>query len=630
MSTIVTRAGKGSALTHTEVDANFTNLNTDKIEAAQSVTLTNKTIALSSNTISGTTAQFNTALTDGDFATLAGSETLTNKTISGSSNTLSNIGNSSLTNSSVTIGSTSVSLGSTATTVSGLTLSSPTISSGTVDNASVGATTPSTGAFTTLSATGVTTVQAGTAAAPAITTSGDTNTGVFFPAADTWAVATGGTEALRVNSAQNVTVNGTVGVGLTPGTTQGIQVATSGLTGATQVGVGVNSTASSASTTGYRAFSALPATAAASFTAGYTAGLYVLNASKGAGSTITNQYAFYCDDQTQGTNNYGAFLNVSSGTNKWNIYASGTAANYFAGNVGIGTTSPSTYGKFVAYSSGGYCAIDGNGFVNSYQLLDVTTAGGRINGGSSQGLLGSIGIEQAATGAKGGYIIFRTCPSGSNSDTERARITSAGYSKFSDNGTYYGSTGTFHEFYQSANDTGLAVKAANASYTNNGIIVDISRNTTNNSFYAISYYNAGAGAYKFRVADSGTVTNTTGTYTTISDIKLKQDIVDASSQWDDIKALRIVKYRLKEYVQNDPDSKPFLGLIAQEVEQVCPSLVEEQDDVVPDEDGKLVKNGEVTKGVKTSILYMKAVKALQEAMTRIEQLEEKVAALENA
>lgn len=44
-------------------------------------TLTNKTIALGSNTISGTTAQFNTALSDGDFATLAGTETLTNKTL---------------------------------------------------------------------------------------------------------------------------------------------------------------------------------------------------------------------------------------------------------------------------------------------------------------------------------------------------------------------------------------------------------------------------------------------------------------------------------------------------------------------------------------------------------------------
>jgi len=44
-------------------------------------TLTNKSISLATNTITGTTAQFNTALTDNDFATLAGTETLTNKTI---------------------------------------------------------------------------------------------------------------------------------------------------------------------------------------------------------------------------------------------------------------------------------------------------------------------------------------------------------------------------------------------------------------------------------------------------------------------------------------------------------------------------------------------------------------------
>lgn len=53
----------------------------DATKNAASVTLTNKTISLGSNTVSGTTAQFNTALTDGDFATLAGTETLTNKRI---------------------------------------------------------------------------------------------------------------------------------------------------------------------------------------------------------------------------------------------------------------------------------------------------------------------------------------------------------------------------------------------------------------------------------------------------------------------------------------------------------------------------------------------------------------------
>ena len=62
--------------------------------------------------------------------------------------------------------------------------------------------------------------------------------------------------------------------------------------------------------------------------------------SKGAGSTITNQHGLYIVDQAQGTNNYGITSLVSSGTNKWNIYASGTAANYFAGNLGIGISTP--------------------------------------------------------------------------------------------------------------------------------------------------------------------------------------------------------------------------------------------------------------------------------------------------
>lgn len=44
-------------------------------------TLTNKTINLANNTLSGTTVQFNAALSDNDFATIAGAETLTNKTI---------------------------------------------------------------------------------------------------------------------------------------------------------------------------------------------------------------------------------------------------------------------------------------------------------------------------------------------------------------------------------------------------------------------------------------------------------------------------------------------------------------------------------------------------------------------
>lgn len=96
-------------------------------------------------------------------------------------------------------------------------------------NGTVGATTPSTGAFTTLSATGVTTVQAGTAALPAITTTGDTNTGIFFPAADTIAFSEGGAEAMRIDSSGNVGVGTTspgdkIHVSFNSGSLNGIRV----------------------------------------------------------------------------------------------------------------------------------------------------------------------------------------------------------------------------------------------------------------------------------------------------------------------------------------------------------------------------------------------------------------------
>ena len=77
----------------------------------------------------------------------------------------------------------------------------------------------------------------------------------------------------------------------------------------------------------------------------------------------------------------------------------------------------------------------------------------------------------------------------------------------------------------------------------------------------------------------------------------------------------------------DSDDLWRIGVIAQELEASgMNGLVKENPDF--DEDNNDL--GTTTKSVKYSILYMKAVKALQEAMDRIETLEAKVTALENA
>ena len=82
MSTIVTRSGKGSLLTHVEVDANFTNLNTDKAgyitgEGGTVTQATSKATAVTLNKKCGQITMHNASLAAATTVTF----TLTNSTI---------------------------------------------------------------------------------------------------------------------------------------------------------------------------------------------------------------------------------------------------------------------------------------------------------------------------------------------------------------------------------------------------------------------------------------------------------------------------------------------------------------------------------------------------------------------
>ena len=129
------------------------------------------------------------------------------------------------------------------------------------------------------------------------------------------------------------------------------------------------------------------------------------------------------------------------------------------------------------------------------------------------------------------------------------------------------------------------------------------------------------GTLKAEIEENGDFLSATNSYGSTSDERLKENIEASGSQWDDVKALQIKKYSMKE---DNLDAPNMLGVIAQDLQASgmnglvkSHTIKDDQDNPILDDDG----NEQNFLSVKYSVLYMKAVKALQEAMTKIETLE---------
>lgn len=300
----------------------------------------------------------------------------------------------------------------------------------------------------------------------------------------------------------------------------------------------------------------------------------------------SNNAAFFGWRFNSGGTPYG-FISVFGTSGRFSLMPDG-------GNVGIGTSSPA---RLLHLNSSGDTYIRVDSYNGTLQTLFGTDDLGTYIGQQSNNIVRFI-----------------------TNSAERMRITSGGAFKASTNGTYLSAGASYHELRQSNTDTNIAI-FTNIAASPYGPFIwfpSASPNNTTNYFLACT----DSVNDKAIIYSNGTYGSRTGTYgSIISDIKYKQDIIDANSQWDDIKNLRVVNFKYKEDVELDGENAlRQIGFIAQEVEAVSPNLVYEA--------GK--KDTEETwKSVKTSIIHLKAVKALQEAMARIEELEAKVTALEN-
>ena len=195
--------------------------------------------------------------------------------------------------------------------------------------------------------------------------------------------------------------------------------------------------------------------------------------------------------------------------------------------------------------------------------------------------------------ARGSRIKFHVTANNTTTPAERIRIDQQGQT-------------TFHS-------TGIAALFKTSGTQTTGSAIQINTGATDIT---------ASGTTVFKVFRDGDVANTNNTYAGLSDSKLKENVADASSQWEDLKAVQVRNYNYK--ADTGYGTHTQIGVVAQEIETVSPGLVTDVPDV--DDDGNDL--GTTTKSVKYSVLYMKAIKALQEAMDRIETLEAKVAALE--
>jgi len=427
---------------------------------------------------------------------------------------------------------------------------------------------------------------AGTALLPAFSTSGDTNTGMWFPAADTIAFSEGGVESMRIDS------SGNVGIG-TSSPTLPLNIGTSTLpAGVTIAGQMISSdVAALTPLLSLRRSAASGNPIFAQFTSSGTAAsptAVAINRSLGRNDWWGFDGTNYINAAAIVISSDGA---VSTGVVPGRIVFATSATNTpvermridSAGNVGIGTVTPSS-GLTVAAPIG---TPSGNGV---FLGTDSTYSAMQLNGSAG----GFIDFSTSGTDFKG-RIIYTHSENSMAFNTnaaERMRITSDGKLYLGTTSPFYGTKAAIH--WDSSGVQGLLFQSTSTTFTGNPLIF---LNNANGISGAVAQ------------------TQTTVAYNTSSDYRLKENITPMTGALSKVAALKPCTYTWKA------NGAAGQGFIAHELQEVIPDCVTGVKDAV-DEKGNIRPQG-----VDTSFLVATLVAAIQEQQTLIAQLQADVETL---
>ena len=426
----------------------------------------------------------------------------------------------------------------------------------------------------------------GTAATPAIRGT-DANTGIFFPAADTIAFAEGGAEVARFDSAGNL-------------------------------GLGVTPSANTVSGSGYRQIEV-----------GTTVGNMIF---AGGNELYVSQNVIYNSGWKYAVSVPASQYRLNGGGHQFYTAPTGTAGN------------TATFTQAMTLDANGSLVVGGTTVVtNNGGITATTTSSGSVaatlgmrNAGTANGSGTTLvfrGVSNASaehdyayvagvaddTTAKTGSIRFST--TAGSSPVERARITSSGYFKASDTGTYHSATGGYHEFVNSAADNLIKFRNSNASNPY-GFPIAYSAaapNGTANQFWDCS----DTGGLRAEIRSNGGLANYSANNVNLSDRREKTNFAPATSYLNKVCAIPVQTFNYID--QNlEQDGGLTLGVVAQDVQAVAPELVMESNWANKDEEPKMRLS------IYQTDLQYALMKCIQEQQALITALTARITALESA
>jgi hypothetical protein len=252
-------------------------------------------------------------------------------------------------------------------------------------------------------------------------------------------------------------------------------------------------------------------------------------------------------------------------------------------------------GNYNAVAGGVYDAINNTGKANSFGQLVYSINTGLFNNGGSN--ISKIMVYNATTNT---LDVDETQPAKNLVVTGKTRLSSdtllvgnGQITKLRDGRTIIGGTASNGlTRLQVVNSENTALDQNIGSY-----MTDAAYATT-----AFHYVGKSGGSVVFQVTGQGNVQNERNVYGAISDAKLKENVVDTGSKLADLLNVRVVNYNLI----SDPAKEKLIGVIAQELEQVFPGMVDTAADG--------------TKSVKYSVFVPMLIKAIQELSNEIDAL----------